>query len=109
MTSRRGEVKLGSSAPTTKGRACTKKPHVPTPRDGRSSHAVQVALADVAGWGTMLGQALDETGGPLTREERAWADEILGTSSSARAVERKPTSDPEDLRRLDADADLVVV
>lgn len=40
-------------------------------------HAVGVSLADVAGWGVMLGVALDETGGPLTAKERAWADSIL--------------------------------
>jgi Arc/MetJ-type ribon-helix-helix transcriptional regulator len=40
-------------------------------------HAVNVSLADVAGWGAMLGAALEQTGGPLTRKERAWADSIL--------------------------------
>jgi Arc/MetJ-type ribon-helix-helix transcriptional regulator len=40
-------------------------------------HAVGVALLDVAGWGAMLGLALERTGGPLTRKERAWADSIL--------------------------------
>jgi Arc/MetJ-type ribon-helix-helix transcriptional regulator len=40
-------------------------------------HAVAVSLADVAGWGAMLGLALQETGGPLTRKERAWADALL--------------------------------
>jgi Arc/MetJ-type ribon-helix-helix transcriptional regulator len=40
-------------------------------------HAVAVSLADVAGWGAMLGQALDRTGGPLTPKERAWADSVL--------------------------------
>jgi Arc/MetJ-type ribon-helix-helix transcriptional regulator len=40
-------------------------------------HAVAVSLADVAGWGAMLGLALEETGGPLTAKERAWADSIL--------------------------------
>ena len=40
-------------------------------------HAVGVSLADVAGWGAMLALALEETGGPLTRKERAWADRIL--------------------------------
>ena len=44
---------------------------------GFVKHAVSVALADVAGWGTMLGLALQETGGPLTRAERAWADSII--------------------------------
>jgi Arc/MetJ-type ribon-helix-helix transcriptional regulator len=40
-------------------------------------HAVTVALSDVAGWGSLLASALEETGGPLTRKERAWADSIL--------------------------------
>jgi hypothetical protein len=44
---------------------------------GFVQHAVAVALLDVAGWGGMLGLALEETGGPLTRKERAWADSIL--------------------------------
>jgi Arc/MetJ-type ribon-helix-helix transcriptional regulator len=40
-------------------------------------HAVGVALNDAAGWREMLAEALRETGGPLTRKERAWADAIL--------------------------------
>ncbi|MCX6611538.1 MAG: hypothetical protein NTW74_11885 [Acidobacteria bacterium] len=40
-------------------------------------HAVAVALSDAAGWQEMLTQALDKTGGPLSKKERAWADEIL--------------------------------
>lgn len=40
-------------------------------------HAVSVSLSDVTGWGAMLGLALEETGGPLTRKERAWADAII--------------------------------
>lgn len=44
---------------------------------GFIQHAVDVSLADVAGWGAMLGLALDRTGGPLTRRERAWADTVL--------------------------------
>jgi len=46
---------------------------------GFVQHAVNVALDDVAGWGAMLAEALEKTGGDLTAEERAWADEILGT------------------------------
>jgi Arc/MetJ-type ribon-helix-helix transcriptional regulator len=45
-------------------------------------HAVDVSLADVAGWGALLADALEQTGGPLTRAERAWADSVL--------VERRP-------------------
>lgn len=40
-------------------------------------HAVKVALSDAAGWSEMLKDALEQTGGPLTNEERAWADTIL--------------------------------
>jgi Arc/MetJ-type ribon-helix-helix transcriptional regulator len=46
---------------------------------GFVQHAVSVALDDVAGWGAMLAEALAETGGQLTAEERRWADGILGT------------------------------
>jgi Arc/MetJ-type ribon-helix-helix transcriptional regulator len=40
-------------------------------------HAVGVALSDAAGWREMLNDALQQTGGPLTTKERAWADAIL--------------------------------
>lgn len=46
---------------------------------GFVKHAVEVSLADVAGWGAMLGLALQQTGGPLTARERAWADGVLGS------------------------------
>lgn len=46
---------------------------------GFVQHAVSVAIDDVAGWGALLAEALRDTGGPLTDEERAWADELLGT------------------------------
>ncbi len=42
-------------------------------------HAVGVALSDAAGWKDMLDEALQQTGGPLTAKERAWADTILST------------------------------
>ncbi len=45
---------------------------------GFVQHAVSVALDDVAGWGALLAEALQNTGGPLTHEERAWADTLLG-------------------------------
>jgi Arc/MetJ-type ribon-helix-helix transcriptional regulator len=44
---------------------------------GFVKHAVNVSLADVAGWGAMLGLALQQTGGPLSAKERAWADSVL--------------------------------
>jgi len=48
---------------------------------GFVQHAVTVALDDVAGWGAMLAEALRETGGPLSEEERAWADGVLGVTT----------------------------
>jgi Arc/MetJ-type ribon-helix-helix transcriptional regulator len=56
---------------------------------GFVKHAVAVSLADVAGWGAMLGMALEESGGPLTRKERAWADSVL---DAHRARRRKRTA-----------------
>jgi Arc/MetJ-type ribon-helix-helix transcriptional regulator len=44
---------------------------------GFVQHAVQMALFDATGWREMLRDALERTGGPLTRKERAWADAIL--------------------------------
>lgn len=47
---------------------------------GFVQHAVSVALDDVAGWGALLAEALRQTGGPLSEDERAWADDALGTA-----------------------------
>ena len=47
--------------------------------------AVGTMLDDVAGWGALLAEALRATGGPLTDEERAWADEILAGSATRQA------------------------
>lgn len=49
-------------------------------------HAVGIALHDAAGWKEMLEDALRQTGGPLTKNERIWADALL----SARARKRGP-------------------
>jgi Arc/MetJ-type ribon-helix-helix transcriptional regulator len=40
-------------------------------------HAVGVALHDASGWREMLKDALEQTGGPLTKKERVWADALL--------------------------------
>ena len=40
-------------------------------------HAVAVARSDAAGWKEMLADALRQTGGPLTRNERDSADALL--------------------------------
>jgi Arc/MetJ-type ribon-helix-helix transcriptional regulator len=42
-----------------------------------AKHAVAVALADASGWKEMLDEALQQTGGPLTKRERIWADTAL--------------------------------
>jgi Arc/MetJ-type ribon-helix-helix transcriptional regulator len=47
---------------------------------GFVQHSVQVALDDVAGWGALLAEALRQTGGTLSEEERAWADGIPRSS-----------------------------
>ncbi len=51
---------------------------------GFVQHAVGVALDDVAGWGAMLARALDDSGGPMSAEEKAWADEALGVPKRRR-------------------------
>jgi Arc/MetJ-type ribon-helix-helix transcriptional regulator len=51
---------------------------------GFVQHAVGVALDDVAGWGAMLADALGDTGGELSRDERRWADEVLGIKGRAK-------------------------
>ena len=59
---------------------------------GFVKHSVAVSLADMAGWGAMLGLALAETGGPLTAKERAWADSVLKPSSRPRRGRRQRTA-----------------
>jgi Arc/MetJ-type ribon-helix-helix transcriptional regulator len=51
---------------------------------GFVQHAVSVALDDVAGWGAMLAQALEETGGPMSADEKVWADAALGVPKTRR-------------------------
>jgi Arc/MetJ-type ribon-helix-helix transcriptional regulator len=51
-------------------------------------HAVAVSLNDVAGWGALLAAALEKTGGPLTRAERTWADDVLLKAPSKRKKTR---------------------
>jgi hypothetical protein len=50
---------------------------------GFVQHAVDVALFDAAGWQTMLHDALWQTGGALTGDERTWADGFLNPPDSA--------------------------
>ena len=58
---------------------------------GFVQHAVNVALFDAAGWKTMLYDALRETGGTLTRGERAWADTLLHPRTKMRGAGRGRT------------------
>jgi Arc/MetJ-type ribon-helix-helix transcriptional regulator len=51
---------------------------------GFVQHAVEVALDDVACWGALLARALDETGGPLSADEKTWADTVLGAPEQRR-------------------------
>lgn len=51
---------------------------------GFVQHAVGVALDDVGGWGAMLAQALEESGGPMSADERVWADKALGVTKPRR-------------------------
>ncbi len=48
-------------------------------------HAVGVALFDAAGWREMLNDALQQTGGALTKKEREWADAVLAPQGRKRA------------------------
>jgi Arc/MetJ-type ribon-helix-helix transcriptional regulator len=47
-------------------------------------HAVATGLDDAAVWEQMLHDALEETGGPPTEEEIAWADDVLGVKPQKR-------------------------
>jgi Arc/MetJ-type ribon-helix-helix transcriptional regulator len=51
-------------------------------------HAVAAALFDAAGWQDMLQEALQQTGGRLTKKERAWADAILAPQARKHAPRR---------------------
>ena len=52
-------------------------------------HAVGVALFDEAGWKQMLEDALQQTGGPLTKKERDQADTILSSKKTKRGTRKK--------------------
>jgi Arc/MetJ-type ribon-helix-helix transcriptional regulator len=51
-------------------------------------HAVGVALFDAAGWREMLDDALQQTGGPLTKKEREWADTLLSPEKQKRGARK---------------------
>jgi Arc/MetJ-type ribon-helix-helix transcriptional regulator len=49
-------------------------------------HAVGVALHNASGWREMLKKALEQTGGPLTKKERVWADARLSPRHRKRSA-----------------------
>jgi len=51
-------------------------------------HAVGVALHDAAGWKEMLEDGLQQTGGALTKNERAWADTLLSPRERKRGPKK---------------------
>lgn len=51
---------------------------------GFVKHAVGIALFDAAGWREMIQDALQQTGSPLTKKERAWADAVLSRARRKR-------------------------
>jgi Arc/MetJ-type ribon-helix-helix transcriptional regulator len=51
---------------------------------GFVQRAVATALDEMAAWAAELTNALAATGGPLTDEERAWADQVLATAEAAK-------------------------
>lgn len=51
--------------------------------------AVGVALFDAAGWREMLDEALQQSGGPLSKKERDWADSVLTTEGQRGGRKRK--------------------
>jgi len=57
---------------------------------GFVQHAVNIALFDAAGWRAMLDDALQRTGGPLTKKESAWADALLHPPAGKTAGKRRP-------------------
>ena len=55
---------------------------------GFVQHAIRVALYDAAGWRELLKEALEQTGGPLTKKERSWADAILAGQEQKKGSKR---------------------
>jgi Arc/MetJ-type ribon-helix-helix transcriptional regulator len=51
-------------------------------------HAVGVALFDAEGWSELLEASLQQTGGPLTKKERDWADTIISPKNQKRGVRK---------------------
>jgi Arc/MetJ-type ribon-helix-helix transcriptional regulator len=56
---------------------------------GFVQHAVGIAIDDAAGWGTMLADALRESGGPLLADEKAWVDAAFQAIGKTKPVARR--------------------
>jgi Arc/MetJ-type ribon-helix-helix transcriptional regulator len=56
---------------------------------GFVQHAVGVALHDAAGWRELLNEAIVQTGGPLTKKERVWADALLTAQAQKRRSRKR--------------------
>jgi Arc/MetJ-type ribon-helix-helix transcriptional regulator len=56
---------------------------------GFVQHAVGIALHDAAGWRELLQEAMVQTGGPLTKKERAWADALLSPQAHKRRSRKR--------------------
>jgi Arc/MetJ-type ribon-helix-helix transcriptional regulator len=56
---------------------------------GFAQHAVGVALHDAAGWRELLDETIMQTGGPLTKKERAWADALLSVQAQKRRTRKR--------------------
>ncbi|MGA3023956.1 MAG: PIN domain-containing protein [Bryobacteraceae bacterium] len=66
-------------------------------------HAAGVALFDAAGWKEMLKDALRQTGGPLTKKERTWADALLSPHGQKRVSRKGRRRERHHSRRWRAD------
>jgi Arc/MetJ-type ribon-helix-helix transcriptional regulator len=51
---------------------------------GFVQHAVATGLDDAGVWAQLLDEALEETGGPLTKKEIAWAEDVIGVKPRKR-------------------------
>jgi Arc/MetJ-type ribon-helix-helix transcriptional regulator len=56
---------------------------------GFVQHAVSSALHDATGWRELLEDALEQTGGPLTKKERSWADALLTGQEQKKGRKKK--------------------
>src|SRR5262249_29146141 len=56
---------------------------------GFVKHAIGVSLEDTKDFREMMDEWLMETGGPLTKEERGWADSVLNAPFPKRSARKK--------------------